>query len=138
MWSERHRGGYGGCCRRHIAGHYRQELELKELAALAGCSTRQLQRRFKQEKLLGPMEYVIQLRMESAERMLRHTDAPIGEIAEKTGYRDMYYFSRAFKKYHGVPRRSTGALPLQGSVFSQHILGCRIAWPHRTRRCKAR
>ncbi|MEK4461275.1 MULTISPECIES: helix-turn-helix domain-containing protein [unclassified Paenibacillus] len=87
----------------YIAGHYRQELELKELAALAGCSTRQLQRRFKQEKLLGPMEYVIQLRMESAERMLRHTDAPIGEIAEKTGYRDMYYFSRAFKKYHGVP-----------------------------------
>lgn len=67
----------------YIAGHYRQELELKELAALAGCSTRQLQRRFKQEKLLGPMEYVIQLRMESAERMLRHTDAPIGEIAEK-------------------------------------------------------
>ncbi|ASA25727.1 helix-turn-helix domain-containing protein [Paenibacillus donghaensis] len=87
----------------YIAGHYRQELELKELAALAGCGARQLQRRFKQEKLLGPMEYVIQLRMESAERMLRHTDAPIGEIAERTGYRDMYYFSRAFKKYYGVP-----------------------------------
>lgn len=87
----------------YIAGHYRQELELKELAELAGCSTRQLQRRFKQEKLVGPMEYVIQLRMESAARMLRHSDAPIGEIAERTGYRDTYYFSRAFKKYHGVP-----------------------------------
>ncbi|MBT2289047.1 helix-turn-helix domain-containing protein [Paenibacillus albidus] len=87
----------------YIAGHYRQELELKELAAVAGCGARQLQRRFKQEKLLGPMEYVIQLRMESAERMLRHTDAPIGEIAERTGYRDMYYFSRAFKKYYGAP-----------------------------------
>lgn len=87
----------------YIAGHYRQELELKELAALAGCSVRQLQRRFKQEKLLGPMEYVIRLRMESAQRMLRHTDAPIREVAERTGYRDMYYFSRAFKKYYGVP-----------------------------------
>ncbi|GGF96119.1 hypothetical protein GCM10010912_46310 [Paenibacillus albidus] len=87
----------------YIAGHYRQELKLKELAALAGCGARQLQRRFKQEKLLGPMEYVIQLRMESAERMLRHTDATIGEIAERTGYHDMYYFSRAFKKYYGVP-----------------------------------
>lgn len=87
----------------YIAGHYRQNLELKELAALAGCSVRQLQRRFKQEKQIGPMEYVIQLRMESASRMLRHTDAPIGEIAERMGYRDMYYFSRAFKKYHGVP-----------------------------------
>ncbi|MCG7380881.1 helix-turn-helix domain-containing protein [Paenibacillus sp. ACRSA] len=86
-----------------ISGHYRQNLELKELAALAGCSVRQLQRRFKQEKELGPMEYVIQLRMESAARMLRHTDVSIGEIADKMGYRDMYYFSRAFKKYFGVP-----------------------------------
>lgn len=87
----------------YIASHYRQNLELKELAVLAGCSVRQLQRRFKQEKQLGPMEYVIQLRMESASRMLRHTDASIGEIADKLGYRDMYYFSRAFKKYYGVP-----------------------------------
>ncbi|CAI6082721.1 HTH-type transcriptional activator RhaS [Paenibacillus sp. JJ-100] len=87
----------------YITSHYRQNVELKELAALAGCSVRQLQRRFKQEKQLGPMEYVIQLRMESASRMLRHTDASIGEIADKLGYRDMYYFSRAFKKYVGVP-----------------------------------
>lgn len=87
----------------YIASHYRQDLELKELAALAGCSVRQLQRRFKQEKKLGPMEYVIQLRMENASRMLRHTEASIGEIAEKIGYRDAYYFSRAFKKVYGVP-----------------------------------
>ncbi|WNS41494.1 helix-turn-helix domain-containing protein [Paenibacillus sp. MMS20-IR301] len=103
----------------YIAGHYRQELELKELAALAGCSMRQLQRRFKQEKSLGPMEYVIRLRMESAQRMLLHTDAPIGEIAERTGYRDMYYFSRAFKKHSGVPPqtyRRTAAL--ETGVFS--------------------
>ncbi|WP_432749885.1 helix-turn-helix domain-containing protein [Paenibacillus amylolyticus] len=87
----------------YISSHYRHNLELKELAALAGCSVRQLQRRFKQEKQLGPMEYVIQLRMENASRMLLHTDASIGEIADKMGYRDMYYFSRAFKKYYGVP-----------------------------------
>ncbi len=87
----------------YIASHYRQELELKDLAALAGCSVRQLQRRFKQEKQVGPMEYVIQLRMENASRMLRHTEASIGEIAQRIGYSDTYYFSRAFKKVYGVP-----------------------------------
>ncbi|MDT0121634.1 helix-turn-helix domain-containing protein [Paenibacillus sp. RRE4] len=87
-----------------VVSHYRQNLELKELAALAGCSVRQLQRRFKQEKRLGPMEYVIQLRMESASRMLRHTDASIGEIAYKLGYRDMYYFSRAFSRELSFPQ----------------------------------
>ncbi|MDO3412445.1 helix-turn-helix domain-containing protein [Saccharibacillus sp. CPCC 101409] len=87
----------------YISSNYRRELELKDLAALAGCSVRQLQRRFKQEKQLGPMEYVIQLRMENASRMLRHTEASVGEIAERIGYRDTYYFSRAFKKVYGVP-----------------------------------
>ncbi|MEE4562228.1 MULTISPECIES: helix-turn-helix domain-containing protein [Paenibacillus] len=106
----------------YIAGHYRQELELKGLAALGGCSVRQLQRRFKQLKLLAPMEYVIQLRMESAARMLRHTESPIGEVAERTGYRDTYYFSRAFKKYYGVPpqiyRRNTVSNPDASSVYT--------------------
>lgn len=132
MEVERGRGGAGpdmvDIVTTYIAGHYRQELELKELAALAGCSARQLQRRFKQEKLIGPMEYVIRLRMESAQRMLRHTDAPISEIAERTGYRDMYYFSRAFKKYYGVPpqlyRRSaafgTGALPAHTGLSDRY------------------
>ncbi|WP_046226960.1 helix-turn-helix domain-containing protein [Paenibacillus dauci] len=86
----------------YIASHYRRNLELQELADLAGCSIRQLQRRFKQEKQLGPMEYVSKLRMENASRMLQYTDASIGEIADRIGYRDMYYFSRVFKKHYGV------------------------------------
>lgn len=116
----------------YIEGHYRQELGLKELAALAGCGVRQLQRRFKQEKRLGPMEYVIRLRMESAERMLRYTDASIGEIAERTGYRDMYYFSRAFKKHYGVPpqlfRRTAASAPAALSAPSGRSES--VAFPH--------
>ncbi|MCW3792922.1 helix-turn-helix domain-containing protein [Paenibacillus sp. LS1] len=113
----------------YISSHYRQNLELKELAALAGCSVRQLQRRFKQEKQLGPMEYVIQLRMENASRMLHHTDASIGEIAEKMGYRDMYYFSRAFKKYYGVPplRYRLDAAKESDTNYAQSLLRNRMA-----------
>ncbi|WP_342561592.1 helix-turn-helix domain-containing protein [Paenibacillus sp. FSL R7-0345] len=136
MEVERGRGGTGpdmvDIVTAYIAGRYRQELELKELAALAGCSSRQLQRRFKQEKLVGPMEYVIRMRMESAQRMLRHTDAPISEIAERTGYRDMYYFSRAFKKYFGLPPqmyRRTDALAI-GAVQANSGLPDRYASSH--------
>ncbi|WP_145146564.1 helix-turn-helix domain-containing protein [Paenibacillus xylanexedens] len=113
----------------YISSHYRQNLELKELAALAGCSVRQLQRRFKQEKQLGPMEYVIQLRMENASRMLHHTDASIGEIADKMGYRDMYYFSRAFKKYYGVPplRYRLDAAKESDTNYAQSLLRNRMA-----------
>ncbi|MEK4272699.1 helix-turn-helix domain-containing protein [Paenibacillus sp. FSL R7-0026] len=113
----------------YISSHYRQNLELKELAALAGCSVRQLQRRFKQEKQLGPMEYVIQLRLENASRMLHHTDASIGEIADKMGYRDMYYFSRAFKKYYGVPplRYRLDAAKETDANYAQSLLRNRMA-----------
>ncbi|PJN60249.1 hypothetical protein PAEAM_28090 [Paenibacillus sp. GM1FR] len=113
----------------YISSHYRQNLELKELAALAGCSVRQLQRRFKQEKQLGPMEYVIQLRMENASRMLHHTDASIGEIADKMGYSDMYYFSRAFKKYYGVPplRYRLDAATESDTNYAQSLLRNRMA-----------
>lgn len=113
----------------YISSHYRQNLELKELAALAGCGVRQLQRRFKQEKRLGPMEYVIQLRMENASRMLHHTDASIGEIADKMGYRDMYYFSRAFKKYYGVPplRYRLDAPKETDANYAQSLLRNRMA-----------
>nr|WP_235338303.1 AraC family transcriptional regulator [Paenibacillus wulumuqiensis] len=40
--------------------------------------------------------------------MLHHTDDSIGEIADRIGYRDMYYFSRAFKSITAFPRCVTG------------------------------
>lgn len=100
------RGGHGTdpseAVAAYIEAHCGRALELEELAALAQLSPRQLQRRFKQAKGMGPMEYLTRVRMERAERMLRHTGATIGEIAESTGYRDAFYFSRAFKKRHGL------------------------------------
>lgn len=122
----------------YIASHYRQNLELKELAALAGCSVRQLQRRFKQEKQLGPMEYVIQLRMESASRMLRHTDASIGEIADKLGYRDMYYFSRAFKSMLASHHYIIGMPPRREPMQTMRRLCCKTAQLHPMNQPKAR
>jgi len=87
---------------KHIDAHYNQQLKLDAMAELVHCSSRQLQRWFKQQKQLGPMEYVIKVRMSHAAQLLQHTAATIHEIALSTGYRDMYYFSKAFKKYYGI------------------------------------
>lgn len=45
--------------------------------------------------------YLTAARMEKAKDLLRFSDSLILEIAEKCGYRDVYYFSHIFKKYAG-------------------------------------
>ncbi len=45
--------------------------------------------------------YLTAARMERAKDLLRHSDSLVLEIAERCGYRDVYYFSHIFKKYAG-------------------------------------
>jgi len=99
---------------KHIDANYNKPLKLETMAELVHCSSRQLQRWFKQQKQLGPMEYVIKVRMDHAAQLLQHTSATVQEIALSVGYRDMYYFSNAFKKYYGTApqdyRRAAAAI----------------------------
>ena len=48
------------------------------------------------------MEYVTKKRMELAEKLLLTTDEPLREIAGMSGFSDVEYFSRTFKRYYGT------------------------------------
>lgn len=48
------------------------------------------------------MEYLTQLRMDEARRLLTQTGRSIQEIAEQVGYDDPSYFCKVFKKSAGV------------------------------------
>jgi AraC family transcriptional activator of pobA len=76
----------------HDAAHYAEALAVPAPAltkALVGASGR------------GTKEHVLDRVMLEARRLLRYTDASIGEIAFRVGYRDPLYFSRAFKRHSG-------------------------------------
>ena len=47
-------------------------------------------------------EHVTDRRMLEAARLLRFTTLTVGEIAFRAGYGDQLYFSRAFRRHHGV------------------------------------
>ncbi|MFC4601379.1 ABC transporter substrate-binding protein [Cohnella hongkongensis] len=87
---------------RHIGAHYAEPLTLESISSLLNCTGRQLQRLFKERLRIGPIEYLIQLRVDKAKTLLRQTDAPLKQIAESVGYEDGYHFSRLFKKYAGI------------------------------------
>ena len=47
-------------------------------------------------------KYLVKIRIEKAQELLRFSPQKIYEIAQSVGYNDVYYFSYSFKKYTGV------------------------------------
>lgn len=91
---------------RYIHDHYRESITAEELAGRYGCSASYLSRLFKSHIGVGPIEYLIHVRIHKSKQFLLRSEARIQEIASSVGYADVYYFSRLFKKH-------TGCSPLQ-------------------------
>lgn len=60
-----------------------------------------LRKLFLRYRQLPPSQYLIQIRMEKAKQFLLE-GCSVSKTAENTGYSDIYQFSRAYKKYHGI------------------------------------
>lgn len=74
---------------------------LTELAQKVGYSQNQLIRLFKKSLNTTPVQYEIHKKMEYAKGMLLYSSESIAEISEKSGYNDIAYFSKMYKKYTG-------------------------------------
>lgn len=77
------------------------DITLTEAAAAVHLNPSYLSQLFKQRMNRTFVEYVLQLRMNEAERLLTHTSLRISEIAERLGYADISYFSNTFKRFMG-------------------------------------
>ena len=62
-----------------------------------------LTRSFRRWMGMTPTEYVQQVRVREACRLLSQTDATIDAVARTVGFPDRFYFSRVFKKHTNVP-----------------------------------
>ncbi len=71
---------------------------IEELLQAANMSESGLDRYFKASTGLSPVQYQIQQRINKACNMIIEGKFNIEQIAEKTGFSDPNYFSRAFKK----------------------------------------
>jgi AraC-like DNA-binding protein len=75
---------------------------LVDLAAEAATSRSVLAERFAHYIGRPPMQYLRQLRMQVASRLLREGDAKVASVAAAVGFESEAAFSRAFKKCVGV------------------------------------
>ena len=89
--------------REYILRHSCGRISLEDLAKHLGLSPSRTSHLC--VLLLGVpfQDLVTNVRMKKAEFLLERTDEPIKEIAMKTGFSDIYYFSRMFRKFYGIP-----------------------------------
>lgn len=89
--------------------HLADPLDLGQLAALAGLSPRQLQRRFRAETGATVMARYRALRLDRARDLLTGSRLRVGDIAAMTGFASPAHLSAAFAARFGVPPRAARA-----------------------------
>ncbi len=84
-----------------IDAHYRDEIRLTQLADIAGMSTSSFSRFFKLHTGRNLSEYIIDLRLGHACRLLVDSSRTVAEIGYSCGFNNLSNFNRIFKKRKG-------------------------------------
>lgn len=100
----------------HVRAHLDEPLRVAELAAVAGCTPSQLDRRVKRVFGLSPKQYVLRVKVERAMTLLQESDADLAQVAHLAGFYDQPDFSRRFA-------RITGRTPAQFRASSSDLIG---------------
>lgn len=87
---------------RFMQDNSHRDLDLQDLAAVAGLSRYHFAKKFKTVTGTSPMRYFNELKIKLACRQLDTRTATVRTIAQSLGFDDPYYFSRLFKKVMGV------------------------------------
>lgn len=86
----------------HLRANVATRVSLGELAGMAGLSVSHYSALFRRATGYGALEYQMRLRMGSARELLDTTDRSIASIALQVGFSDPLYFSRQFRRIHGI------------------------------------
>ncbi len=78
---------------------------LHELAGLVHLSPYHFGRLFKQTVGLSPYQFILQLKIEYAKKLIKKNTGPISEIAYQLNFSDQSHFSNAFRKATGISPR---------------------------------
>jgi AraC-like DNA-binding protein len=89
----------------HIETHSTESLNLEELIQISAMPRRSFLRAFESATGSTPIAYLIQLRINRAADLLRRTTKSITGIAFEVGFQDSNYFTRQFRKRHGMSPR---------------------------------
>jgi len=80
---------------------YGKKLSIEDLARQAGTSRAGLLRLFARELQISPHQYLVQVRLEAARRLMRQ-GVPLAQAALGAGFADQSHLSRCFMRHMGM------------------------------------
>lgn len=86
----------------YIHENFSENITVKELADVSFISVSALERRFKKQLSKTPKQFINQVRLENARKMILETYTPIADIAEACGFKEHSYFSKQFKALFAI------------------------------------
>jgi transcriptional regulator GlxA family with amidase domain len=86
-----------------IEANYFRIATIEEVIRDVPSSRRNIVRRFKHATGLPPIEYLQQVRIEKAKKLLEHTTLSIAQIVTDIGYADPKSFRKIFNRLVGIP-----------------------------------
>ncbi len=100
----------------YIRRHMNDPIDNTRLAGIATMAPNSFARLFRQQTGQTPQAYIRKVRIDSACRLLHHSELTITSIAEECGFSDRYYFTRVFTELINVsPALYRKKLFLQGN-----------------------
>lgn len=86
----------------YLNEHYNKSITLKELCERFFLSKASLCKKFKNYMDCSVMDYILELRLRNAQKLLQTTDRSLDEIATACGFSSVNYFRNTFKKVLGI------------------------------------
>lgn len=84
-----------------IRSNYDKQITLSDMAEVASMSPKYFCHFFKSMTRKTPVDYLVAYRVEKASRKLLSTDMSVTDVAFATGFNDLSYFIKTFKKLKG-------------------------------------
>lgn len=81
----------------YLRENYGRQISVSDAAAMCGFSDSHFMKLFRELTGISFAQYVKQMRLEAAARLLKESGKRVGEIAEETGFRNLSYFTRSFE-----------------------------------------
>ena len=88
--------------RRYIDNHFKENMNLEQLAARVHVNKYYLAHAFKKEYNTSPISYLIARRIQESRFLLTETDHTLSQIAQILGFSSLSYFSQTFRRQEGV------------------------------------
>ena len=95
--------GYAEQIQNYVRQHYVDGFTSVQIQEACGLSYKYAGTLFKEVTGQTIKEYQCTLKLRKAEQLLKETDKSIAEVAQLTGFSDMFYFSKIFHKKKGCP-----------------------------------